>query len=923
MRKRKHSSGQALVVVITLLALLLVVGLAFFMLSQAERSASVRHLDSVRARYIAEAGVTYAQQILKLDRRTNLIDSLDDITVRGVSGTDIDLDGDGTPESRWFSVADSAGGSQGRFAIKITDEASKINLNSCPPAMLAQLFSVLGVDAAKAGALTGARPFNAVEQIGPLLGKQDFSLVKNFLTVYSRDIEVDLARKRRVYLNGASAQSILQGLLSAGINDSYQKAANIKDASDGDVAQTVLDKFVLAHMAPSGLPEQGGWRMNAGFYEAQPKSEAGRFTWSNLPIEDGEYFCFLYGPSPTDVVGYVNGEYINSGDGLLQEVKVTNGGFSLEIKPAQDIVCRFSSIDLEGTAYKQGLTRKVVRGTEALVINELMVAPAQEILGSAVSIGSGESIVQTLSGIRPSDYYVTVLARNSGGLVGDVTIHGTTGADMHDGDYLPSTVNVESSGELTVQIKNNSVTTATFKGIKLSQQPDGEWIEVLNISPQAIDMSGFSFEAYSPEGELAPGWPARVAEGVSIGSYQQLAFAVDANDGEPAPSHLCGNRISFQKIWGFSNAGLVFSEFSDVIDKTFDLLPDRGGRVVLKDAFGREVDAVEYQNMQVNSFVSLERADPAATIDSDGDGFFDGWYNSANKKGATPGLPNDNIGMYTFDEADGKQVQHTSAEVVVFNRALSGLAEADKLSAGERWKKFALIDLAKMEDHFAYEALAFDLSGNYLTGDFEENNGIFECTRAGQTGVWEFSDIAAGNYTLAIFSDNLSADGQKIEVTYKINPAEEFNEPVSILFSQGVGLYGMVDIPGEDGSATLQLKIVSDSPSPLRLKSIRLEPIYAVDGRINVNTAKLQVLHSIFNADNLVQAIINNRPLGVNEKTRLGVGQLFLLDAAYLPFHNLLTVKSDIYEINSLGESYRQGRTQAYQVIRTVFRRGD
>jgi type II secretory pathway component PulK len=921
MKRPTHSSGQALVVVITMLALLLVVGLAFFMLSQAERSASLRQLDSVRARYIAEAGVTYARQLLKLDRAANLIDSLEDVTVRNVSGTDCDLDGDGVAESRWFSVSDSAGKSQGRFAIKITDEASKINLNSSPPEVLGQLFSVLGADASKAGALIAARPFNAVEQIGPILGKKDFSLVKNFLTVYSRDIETDLERKRRAYLNGASAQSILQGLLSSGVNDSCQKAANIKDASDGDVAQTVLDKFVLPRVAPSGLPEQGGWRMMGGFYEAEPKSDAGLFTWSNLPIEDGEYFCFLNAPSPADVVGYVNGEYINSGDGLLEKVEVTSGSFSLQITPSRDAVCRFSSVDLEAASYKEGLTRKVVRGTEALVINELMVKPMQEIAGNVAVINTGESVVQTLSGIIPGEYYVSVSAANAGGLVGDVTIHGTTGANLHDGDYLPSAVNVESSGELTVQIKNNSLHPATFRGITVSQQPDGEWIEVLNISPQAIDMGGFSFEAYSPEGEPAPAWPARVPEGVSIGPYQHLVFAVDSNDGEPAPQHLRGNRISFQNIWGYGSSGLSFPEFSDVIDKTFDLLPDRGGRVVLKDAFGREVDTIEYQNFQVANFISLERADPSAATDSDGDGFFDGWYNSGNKKGATPGLANDNIGMYTFDEAGGAKVLHTPAEAVVLNRALSGLAEVGQLSSGERWKKFMPLDLAKMADHFAYQALTFDLAENYIGGDFEKNNGVFECTRAGQTGTWEFPGIAAGSYTLAIFSDNASAEGQTIEVTYKINPAEEFKEPVSILFSQGIGLYGMVDIPGEDELATLQLKIVSASADPLRFKSVRLEPIFAVDGRINVNTATRQVLQTIFNSDALVQTVMNNRPLGADEKRKLGVGQLFLLDPAYLPFHNSLTVKSDIYEINSLGECYRQGRTQAYQVIRTVFRR--
>ncbi|MCX5714989.1 MAG: hypothetical protein NT033_09390, partial [Candidatus Omnitrophica bacterium] len=109
-----NKSGQAVVVVIAILSIIFVAGIAFYVLSQAERTASIRHLDSLRARYIAEAGVVYAQKILEIDRKENVIDSLQDRSFTSFSGTDVDMDGDNTPESRWIEMSDSEGKPFGR-----------------------------------------------------------------------------------------------------------------------------------------------------------------------------------------------------------------------------------------------------------------------------------------------------------------------------------------------------------------------------------------------------------------------------------------------------------------------------------------------------------------------------------------------------------------------------------------------------------------------------------------------------------------------------------------------------------------------------------------------------------------------------------------------------------------------------------------
>ena len=931
MRKVKgfnNVKAQALMIVISIIALLSVIGVAFYSLAQTERVASIKYLDSLRSRYIAEAGVAYARRVLKLDRQTNLIDSLEDLTFKHFAGQDVDLDADTKPESRWFDITDSEGSPFGRFSIKITDEASKVNLNTTSSEILEQLFSQLGTDGSGVNSLLSRRPFNVIEQIGSILEKKDFAKSKDFLTVYSKDKEIDLERNRRTYLNSSSVQVILEAFLAAGIKNPYQKAANLKDASDSDLAQTRLDEFSRNNIAPTQLLEAGDWQRMGSFYEAPTgSSQPAKFIWSNIPIEDGKYFCFLYGPQDTDVIGqvYLEGEeaqaeLLSSGEGFTKEVEVIGGSLTLNIKPAKDKTSRFSHIKLVSITSKRGLVREIITGTEALVINELMVKPSKEIsLGNPAEIAPGQSASFTFTQIKPGDYYVVLNAVTTGGLIGDVSIHGQIATNVYDRSYFPSTVNVDSSGQLTVEVKNNSLNTTTFKGIAVIQEPDGEFIEVLNISPSEIDLSNFSFEVYSPQNEPIAGWPARIPGAITIRPYQYLVFAMDNNDSSPAPRQLRGNKISFLKNWGFNGVGLIFDE-ADTIDKSFDLLPDNGAVLILKDDAGRQIDAVEYKGSGVRDFVSLERADPSSKTDEDTDGLFDGWYLSEAIDLATPTLPNENAGMYTRDENNNK-IAHSPSEVVVFNRPLSGLSEVQQLSAGQSWEKFTLSEISLMADHFAYQALELDLAGHYKTGEFVEKDNAFESFHEDDTGIWEFTDIPKGYYLLTILSDNLTAEGEKIQVAYKTNSKEEFKDFSSLLFSQGVAFYGRVEC--EDGDSLFALKIINDSAEKLVLKKIRLEPVNSTGGRININTATEEVLRSVLSSKGLVQIILENRPIGIKEGRKLGVGELLLLDPGFLSLHNCLTVKSDVYEINCRGEYSPYPSPKALQNIRTVVERGD
>lgn len=913
--------------VITFLALLFIVGIVFFALAQNERVASARNLDSLRVRYITEAAVAYGRELLKLDKETNLIDSLIDMTLKDTSGSDIDLDGDGKPESRWFNMNDSQGMPFGRFSLKISDEASKLNLNYAAKESLEYLFSRIGIDASKANALVSRRPFNAIEETASIFGKKEFQTAKDFITVYSRDREITLDRQRRAYLNSNYPQIILDAFLNTGINNPLQKAASLKDASDMDLAQTIFEEYIRGYVLPTRLLEEGDWKKINNFYEAPAGGAAGKFGWDNLSVEDGEYLCFFYGPSAEDTIGevYVDGqessaELLYSQDALIKKIKVTNSSISLNIKPAKDKISRFSYIELVSLEPKKGLTKKIISGQEALVINELMPKPSKQILlDEPVQLSPGENFTHTFTQVKQGNYYVMVLANIEGGRVGDVEINGVGAAGLYDQDYFPYTVNV-SSGIVAVNVKNNTLSKVSFKGIKALQQPDAEFIEILNLSPGEIDLSDFSFEVYSPQNELIPGWPAKIPEGTKIKSYQHMVIAIDNNDSAPCPSKLRSNNISFQRNWGINGVGLDFSEHLEDIDKYFDLLPDKGGTVIFKDSAGRQIDAVEYTAYDVQDFISLERPDPTVKIDDDNDGLFDGWYPSQDKNQATAGSTNDNAGMYTRDE-NNNLVKHAPGETIVFNRPLSDFNEVWQLSSSKAWGRFSMSDVARMADKFSSQAQGLELTKHYVEGRFIEKDGFFESSHKGDSGIWRFDNIPAGIYLLSIISDNLSTEGLKIKVAYRTDSGEDFNNYSGILFLEGIALFGSIQL--DKDNLAFELNIINDSEEKLVIKKFSLEPINFAPGRINANTASNPILGSIGLSDDLIQLILANRPIGAKDDRKLGIGELFLLNENFLAKSNDLTVKSDVYEITCHGEYFPQGKTLAYQTLRIVVERGD
>ena len=116
---RKGESGQAaLILIVILLAILSTIGISFLYRMRLEQRAASNYTDSVKAYYLAEAGIEKA--IAQLRNDTN---EYDDLYESWVIGFKEEL-GEGN-----YSIYEDVENEEGKNRIGIFDEAAKINVN--------------------------------------------------------------------------------------------------------------------------------------------------------------------------------------------------------------------------------------------------------------------------------------------------------------------------------------------------------------------------------------------------------------------------------------------------------------------------------------------------------------------------------------------------------------------------------------------------------------------------------------------------------------------------------------------------------------------------------------------------------------------------------------------------------------------------
>ncbi|MFC1620875.1 hypothetical protein ACFL2G_01090 [Candidatus Omnitrophota bacterium] len=1040
----REDKGIALILVVSVLAVAGIMAVSFAFTMRLELKSANNYFEATRASYLAEAGISYAQSILKEDERG--IDSFEDKWHTIFSGADVDNDGDEELDSKWIYVYNDLDEPVGRYAVLVRDQTSLLNINIATKHNISPLKTTEGwtpyeldlqkflasfemddsqkayeeildfrygfdgepgasgvddnqnqrvlssdgidnnadgiIDEAGEGIdepmeFTADVPFgddSAFQTPFELakissVPKDVFKKIYAYITSYSVDKNLDVEGRIRENINFMDAATLAILLEDAGVSDPFQKAVNIMDACDEDFSQSIITKLYNRIAAVNRGPV-GDWTWKSGHYESDiSNGKSLTISWINVP--EGEYYIGVFGVED-ELVGDVtinnmtqasvkHGEILRFG-----AIAFENKTLNLKVTGAQgDKTCYFSHIELYPRLGQEDFSSVEIRGVEGIRINEIMVKP---ILTRAVFEGqdpggdwswqgsscyndypnggkSGEGSWKW-EDIPDGDYYVRLFADGSGQYVGDVEINGAHSRDMVDGNLFGGGKTVTVSGKkLIVRIQNNRPSGSTsFRSIELSQEPDGEYIELVNLTPREVNLGGWSVEGPSKES-----WPAAIPLGTVIGPDEHLALCVDKDDSQAGINN---NDISFISIWGQERSQEL--HFLKAVTPESDLLSNEsepGGNIItLKDSMGHIVDQVEYFVNGISEMKSLERSDPSYVLDSNSNGVPDNWYLSGAENGATPGLPNNNDGMKEeIVEGDVvvDTIEHDITEVEVKNKNFSSVGELAFTSLGsEEWKSIAFEDVSKVADRLTVFGIRLEAEGHIVSGE-DGGWGIvqraspftdhFESGGLDEIGTWRWEEkdgIKDGYYTLRIFGQ------EEEEIAVSLRLADDtwtsFTPPLSP-GPDGSILFGSIevgtesDISAPKGILELKVKNVSKTAAA-HFDFIRLDPVNSIDGKININTASKKVLSVLPGMDeSAADKIISNRVYGNRNGLRLGIGDLISGDALgsedaekrekFKQISNLVTVHSDIYRIIVTGQTLDNGKVLAEKKIWAVFER--
>ena len=244
--------GIALILSVGFLAILTLIGVSFITNILIERKAAANHGDGMRAIYAADSGISLAIAYMK-----------------GIAAADFNA----SPVNAWGSISGSmtSSGVVSTYAIRISDTASRININDTNPnlrTMLKDLVAVLGspLVASDGDAIVDSRPaqgYLTKEEIMMHAGlsSEKYNKIKDCITVESyidedsEDASPPTAtastyqRKAPVNINTASSE-VLQAVLISIIG--RQKAQSLADA-------IITQRDSVPFKSWNGLANAGGF----------------------------------------------------------------------------------------------------------------------------------------------------------------------------------------------------------------------------------------------------------------------------------------------------------------------------------------------------------------------------------------------------------------------------------------------------------------------------------------------------------------------------------------------------------------------------------------------------------------------------------------------------------------------------------------
>ena len=1031
-----------MLLVVSILAIVAVITVAFVFAMRLETAAATNFRAATQAQYLAEAGISHARALLRLDAQSSYADDLTEPWAALTRGSDVDSNGDGQPDARWLALSLSHPAFSGRYAVLLQDEAGKLNLHAAalpsrsplahpagwsPAALsLEATFKELGAAHARdlATAVLGYRygpdgapgvagvddnqnravlgsdgidndgdgvadePNEGIDEPDECVASQPYgddqtlasiddlhrlpgfdeatvNRLRDAVTLYSADQNTTLQGQPRLHLPTATPEELLQLFVDAGVADPWQKVVNILDALDDDLSLSRVTQVSLRLSVPSG-EAQGNWRWQSGAYvNDQPVGAPGTWSWQQVP--QGDYTLTVHALSAGQMVGDVTIEGLTQramehGEAFIvapdHHVHVTDGTLRVSVSPpvSGGATATFAGVELIPTQSAGSLAQASVRGIEAVRINEVMAKPVVALatrsdqapggdwswsgtghINQAPKGGTVGTGRWTWTGLPAGGYYLTVRAGGLAAMVGDVEVNGLRQEHMRDGDRFTRSETVTvNNGTLSLSIQNNEESDhCALASVELSQQPDAEYVELVNLSDRPISLDGWSLS-----GPGITGWPAVIPLGTTLAPHRFLVLAADLHDGAQGIS---GNGISFEDSWGHLPAvQLQFTRSVTTRDDLFQDAPVTGEAIVLKDELGHVVDEVEYSGHQVQPYVALEKGDPTVIGDVDADGVDDAWHLSEHPAGGTPGAGNQNSGM--VERVGQADIRHTIDEITVANHAPASVGQLRHVPSGQPWRTLPLADIAKLADRLTVTGYRLECDGHGANpGGWRPVlrsaplTTWFESRAYGDVGAWRWDaddHLTNGVYLLKLYGQEgeaLScsmhlADGTWTPWTPPLAP-DHHGRVVVGQVTIGLGT------PQSTPDRTLELRVRNDARDDIcHLHWVSLTPRRILPGVININTASRAVLLALPGMTSAVaDGIIAGRPYGNRDGKQRGIGDLLLSGAlgateagqldAFEPLANLITTRSGVFQLIATGQVLDHERPVAEKRIRTVIER--
>lgn len=1004
--------GIALLIVVSVLTVVGIMGVAFAFSMYLETQATREFVSTSRARYFAESGVNHARALLDEDRFTSRIDSVTEYWGTDGTGSDVDVDGDSTRESRWRALSDADQQFTGRYAFEIIDEAGKANLNAglahpspdqlgalnlttlceqagvADPEHLAEAIEAYrygedhhpgkaGVDDNGNGQIDEPEEYQPLalqgddrrlESLEDLIGiahvtPEDVRRLARVATVYSWDLNASVTGKARVNVNTATASELLPVLFEAGVSDPWQVAVNMADAVDPDFEMSRLTKSsqTASLLSDGSMTSHGEWiRTEEPVVHYRSSGPGGQpLVWTLDTPPQGSFRILVHGIAGTKVGDVTIAGQLKSSldDGASVGVFTLSGPLTLTVAnhEAADTPCAIRSIEFVSETAQSGV---LVRGIEAIRFNEIMVQPTVEFPASAAIFhlrqGSGwqcpnGSTVCLSTGVG-KDNVTWEVAPGAGLPVGPyyVRLFGSAGFDevcinnqcepLANGQRHSAKVSLGSKKiELTLG-KSLADKTYYLQRIELSLAPDAEYVELINLSDQPVDLHGWTIATADREATF----PDTAA---TIGAHGILMATVDANDHQDGVG---GNGISARDAWKVPGTiPIVQLTFPGGVPTPEDTwlkakLPDGGwARLTLTTREGLTVDEVEYppSDQHKSTFLSLEKGDPSVLVDNNKNGTDEGWFPSS--MAYTPGQPNRNDGlMEQQGELEPPKGHDPTREITILNRPLKSVGELVGVPSGTAWKPLSTADLAGLVDRLTVEGYRLEAEGHLETGSDaweEKGDGSYVHTdpkKSSTSGRWQWRDLLDGHYRLRLYSCQ-GCQGEQFSLRWQRKDDSWTNwSPALSTDAQGRLFIGEVTIGmGETASGTLLLEAMCVSPSGIcHFDNVRLDPRLMRVGPININTAPQAVLLSLPGVtEAMASRLIANRPYGDRDHNGCGIGDLLVTDVfgpeeedklrMFRQLAHLLTTRSDVFQILSLGQATVRDRVEASQRIKTVVQR--